>query len=467
MSALVINILAFLVPLILLPILISVVLFKNNLDLPYHWWLGVLLISLAAIVFHALQINPAVYSAIITVSILGFSVWQRQAIRLYVLRVKEFAQNTNYMIVIMTVIVITIGGLLEITTHPIPLGGDTFSIWLDKTKSIYSGVPYPALPVVEYPSLGPTFNAFVMRFTGNYKAVYGLFLGPIAYGFWVLSFLSLFNHRSGWILPTMLASNAIIFFDNYVINGYQDKIVMMCASMSALAYIQFFNEVSLSHREQGARKLQQLFLLGTFFAGMLGLIKSEGTIMGGILLGVGLLIILITRPKSMALSLKNYYVPVIMFIALILLWPLVLFAGKINLSTIQGNNLSIQSILDVPKNLGRIYVIWPYYVNYFLGVFPLLLISVFLTIIAFLKASYLRVSLVYLWTVWFVHLLFILIVFLSTRAPLVWHLDTAFSRLASQQVFVYPLVVLLVTAFLLDNTNYNVTYVESKSIVHL
>ncbi|MHB9056557.1 MAG: hypothetical protein ACYC2P_10455 [Paludibacteraceae bacterium] len=461
------NIIILFIPLVLLPILLSIALFRDSFDTAFHWWSGILLISLTAIIFHALNINPAVYCVIITVSILALSIWQKQAIKQHILRAKELIQHIDYVVVIMVVIVLVFSGILVVLTQPIPQGGDTFSIWLNKTKSIYSGIPHPALPVAQYPSLGPTFQAFAMRFTGGYEPVYGLFFGPIAYCFWVLSLFGVIKQRSGWIMVAILRSISMLFFDDYVVDGYQDKLLTMCASMSVLSYLQLFSEYSLPSNQEGSRMLQLLFWLGTFFAAMLSLIKSEGTIMGLILVGASLLAIYLTRPKQLSTFLKKNYPSIITFIVIVLLWPLILYTGNVNLSNIQGDNLTLESLFDIPRNIERIFFIWPYFINYFRKTSLMLFFSVFLTTFAFFKSPQQRISLAYLWLIWLVHSLFIVLAFLSTRAPLIWHLDTAFNRLTSQHAFIYPLIILLVIAFLLGTTNHKVTLVDSVSIANL
>jgi len=443
------NIVAIIIPLVVLPILLGTALFKDNFELPFHWWAGFLLISLATTIFHALKIDPAIYSIIITIFIIVLSVWQLQTLKKQFLRAKKLIQNIDFLVVIIITLVITISGLLEIFTHPLGVGGDAFSIWLNKAKSIYSGILYPALPIANYPSLVPTFNAFVMRFTGSYKPIYGLFIGPIAYCFWVLNLHDIFKRKSGWVMTATVSSIAILYFDDYVINGYQDKIIMMCASMSALAYLQII-KFGLSGNRAYTEKSQLLFWIGTFFAGVLSLIKNEGMVIGAILVGVSLLVIYSINPKQISTLLINKYAPIFTFITLAFLWPFILYTGNVDISKIQGDNLTLQSIFDIPRNIERIFIIWPYFTNYYRETFFMLILSICLSIISFLKATQLRKSLVYLWSIWFVHSIFIVFVFLSTRAPLIWHLDTAFNRLLSHHAFIYPLIILLIIAYLLE-----------------
>ena len=376
--------------------------------------------------------------------------------------IRKLTQSYDFLVVIIIILAITISGLLEISTHSSsPLGSDTFQIWLNKSKSIYSGIPYPALPVVEYPNLVPTFSAFVMNFIGSYQPNYGLYFGPIAYYFWVLSFLYIFKRKSGWIMIATVSSIAILFFNVDVINGYQDKIIMMCASMSALAYIQLAN-IDLSGSLVLSGKSKLLFWVGTFFAGMLSLIKSEGFVLGAILVGVSLLLIYSTSPKQLSTLLKNKYAPIITFITLVLLWPFILYTGNVDITNVQGDNLTLQSIFDIPRNIERIFVIWPYLINYFRKISFIFMLSISLSIISFLTATNLRKSLVYLWSIGFVHSIFVVFIFLSTRAPLIWHLDTAINRLLSQHTFIYPLIILLVTAYFLDITNQNDVFLKTN-----
>lgn len=453
------NIVAVIIPLVLLPILLSIALFKDNFELPFHWWVGFTLIGLSTIIFHALKIDPFIYSIIITVFIIMLSIWQLQTIKKQFLRAKKLTQNIDSLVVIIIALVIIISGLLETITHP-HIEGDTSSIWLNKAKSIYNGIPYPALPVVNYPSLVPTFNAFVMRFTGSYNPIYGLFIGPIAYYFWVLNLYDIFKRKSGWVITAVISSIAILYFDNYVTNGYQDKIIMMCASMSALAYLQLIN-LDLSGNRVWTEKSQLLFWIGTFFAGILSLIKSEGVVIGTLLVGLSLFIIYSINLKQIPTLLKKKYAAIITFITLVLLWPFILYTGNVNISNIQGDNLTFQSIFDIPRNIDRIFIIWPYFANYFRETSFMLILSISLSSLSFIKSTQLRKSLVYLWSVWFIHSIFIIFVFLSTRAPLIWHLETAFNRLLSQHAFIYPLIILLTIA---DFLEYQEDYPSSKNL---
>ena len=186
--------------------------------------------------------------------------------------------------------------------------------------------------------------------------------------------------------------------------------------------------------------------------------------MGIILLSSSLLAIYLTRPENITTFLKYNYKSIILFVGIVLLWPLILYTGNVNLSNIQGDNLTLESLFDIPRNMERIFIIWPYFINSFREIYIMLFLSVFLTIYALLKVPQLRISLSYLWLIWFAHSTFITLAFLSTRAPLIWHLDTAFNRLSSQHAFIYPLIILLVAAILFDTTNHNIPLVESESI---
>jgi hypothetical protein len=355
--------------------------------------------------------------------------------------------------VVIFVCLLTFAALLRVSTQPLFLGSDTFSIWLNKTKEIYLGKPYPAVAISSYPNLVPTFQAFVLRFVGRYEPIFALYFGPVSYCFWVLGFLSLFKQKSGWVMVIAMCSIAILAFDDFVINGYQDKIILMCASLSALAYLQFFTEFSLIKKQDGIKKSSQLFWLGTFFAGMLCLIKNEGIVMGMLLASLSVFIAYLYNPRQMGVFLRKNYMALPMFIALASLWPLTLYFGNADLTKIQGDSFTLEALFNAPKNIARISVIGPYFLNYFRGAILILFLSIILTLFTFWKAPQIRLTLVYLWAIGFIHSIFILLVFLSTRNVLSWHLATAFDRLMYQHSFIYIIIILFTISSLLNQSD--------------
>jgi len=350
---------------------------------------------------------------------------------------------------ILIALFIFVTGWVEIKTQSVA-GIDTFAIWLNKAKSIYVGEPFKTLTMTQYPALGPMFWAFTMRFTGRYEPIHGLFLGPVAYGFWILAHLSLFKKNNDWVTPAIIFPIAIFFYDDAVYNGYQDKILMMCAGMAVLTFTQFFLDETATNNHEIYNRKFNFFWLGAFFTGMLSLIKAEGMIMGLIIfLGVFFIVIcFFPKEKRREFFLANYPATLI-FAALLLVWPLILFFGGVDLTKVQGDSLSLQSSLDFFQNLDRFPVITLRHINYIQGILPIFTISVLLTLLALKNMPKIRVILSFIWLTWLLHLAFITFIFMVTRAPLNWHLDTAFYRLSSQHDFIYPLTILLVISTIL------------------
>jgi len=460
MLAQIINLLALSIPLILLPILLGTGITKHRLDLSTRWWLGFLLISLALIIFHALSIPPTVYSLLIIMIILVLLFWQREMLVLELLKTSKILTNPISWVWVIIALFIIVVGLVEIKTYPV-ISGDALSIWLNKAKSIYAGKSFWTLAIVQYPSLGPIFWTFAMRFTGGYEPIYGLYLGPIAYSFWILAHLSLFEQKNNWVIVAIIFSTAILFYDSTVYNGYQDKLVMMCAGMAVLTYVRYFLYSIDSSGWNFHNGRFDLFWLGTFLAGMLSFIKTEGAIMGLIIFSSTLFVVACSYPKGKRYEFfKTNYPPIIFFLALLSTWPLILYFGNVDLSKIQGDNFSLQSGFDFFKNLDRLPIIALRHLEYYHGIFPALTISILLTLLAFRSLPKIRIILSYVWLIWLAHLVFITLIFLVTRAPLIWHLDTAFNRLSSQHDFVYPLIISLIISCLLRKDH--VPFIENS-----
>ena len=344
---------------------------------------------------------------------------------------------------------IIVVGWVKIKTQP-TVGADTLVIWLNKTKSIYAGEPFRALTMAQYPNLGPMFWMFTMRFTGKYEPIYGLFLGPVAYGFWILAHLSLFKQKNHWIIPIIFFPIAILFYNDAVYNGYQDKLLMACAGMAVLTFTQFFLDNIDANDQNMYKRNSNFFWLGAFFAGMLSFIKVEGMIMGLIIFSGVLFIVVFLFPKEKhrEFLIANYPAALI-FTVLLLTWPLILHFGGVDLTKIQGDTLSLQFSFDFFQNLDRLPIIVLRHINYIQGILPIFTMSVLLTLLALKDMPKIRIALSYIWLIWLLLLVFITFIFMVTRSPLIWHLDTAFYRLSSQHDFIYPLTIILVVSNIL------------------
>ena len=431
-----------LIPLILLPFLLSISIFKDKLDFPIHWWTGILLLSLAATCFHALGVHPDTYSSFLALGIILGAFLRRKTI-LHFFHISRFSFDFNRAIVFFTLLVLLTYGVLQINTHAI-IGGDVFPIWLNKTKSIFSGIAYPSLPVVQYPSLIPTFNAFAMKFTGGYHPNQGLYFGLVLFFFWIFSFFNLLKSRFSFFDALVISFIAILSFDKSVFNGMQDTILMMGAGMASIAFIKHFEYSRSKIDDKLVLKGRGLYWVGIFFSGMLPLIKSEGIILGAILVGLSMVINFASTPNISISVIKRYILPVFIFILLVTIWPVILYTGNVNITNIQGDNLTLSSLLDIPHNLGRVPIIMKYFMSYVKSIYIYFFTSLVLSGIALWLSPKLKQTLLFLWCVGVLNWLFISIVFLSTRAPLIWHLDTAFNRLMSQHFFIYILSTLIV-----------------------
>lgn len=431
------NDLPFLISLALLPLLISVSVFENRLSIPFHWWAGAMIMGLFATVFHALSVRPDMYANIFLFGALFLLLFRWKKVLRYFQQIKWSINSPHTVVVILLVLVLY--GFLQINLYS-PISGDVFAIWLNKTKGIYNGVEYSSLPVVEYPSLIPTFNAFLMKLTDGYQPNRGLYIGVSMYFFWILTLLDLYKSKIKFIDALALSIVAIIGFDESFYNGMQDKIVMMGAGLAAIMLIKHFR-ASKFEINSGKRFFLQI---GAFFAGGLALVKSEGMVLGGIIVVLATIISMANSDFKIKLLIERYAFSVFVFALLLILWPTILYTGNVDITNIQGDSLTLSSLFDIPHNLERIPVLMEYFISYINSISEWFYTSLVLSVFGAWLVPELRKELVFLWGIAILSWIFIFVVYLSTRAPLIWHLDTAFARLMSQHIFIYVLSIIIV-----------------------
>ncbi len=435
-------------PYVVLPLLLGTVLFGIRLGPGLHWWTGFLLLGLCSVLAHALGADLRACGIAGIALIVGAAAWRSKAMWRALRQEWPRVTSMGRTIVLVAAAALTVAGLVQITMHP--LTSDALVIWLSKTKAIYAGLPYSLIAVRQYPSLVPTFEAFAMKLTGQYQPDYAAYLGPIAYFFWALSLLSLTGRNPGWVLTAILSSVSILMFGKPVVDGYQDVYIMMVGGLAALVYVRYLEQLSQSRVRGATEPPRLLFWLGASFSGMLGLIKSEGAVLGLILMFCALLCIGAGARKLEARWWRKYLAPSMLGVVLLLIWPAILLVQGVDLSSIQGSNITTSTILAMPQHVAQLPMIWPYFAQYMQQTVLLLGAALVLSGAAWATVPQRRPALAYLWLAWCLHTVFVFSAFLASQASLEWHLSTAFERLSDQHAFVYPLALVVAAEALLS-----------------
>jgi uncharacterized membrane protein YkgB len=185
-------------------------------------------------------------------------------------------------------------------------------------------------------------------------------------------------------------------------------------------------------------------LLATgMLTGSTALVKQEGMVWS-LILGITFLVAILGRSTQDGRRGADRVVApfVAAWIFASALWPALLWWNGVDVA-LQEEAFTAGSILRSLVQLDRWSAIRPYFTDYLVWHGPQLLGCLVVSAAAVGFTSPYRRIIGWLWTVLVLHLAFVLLVFLSTRLDLAWHLQTAFRRLAGQGDFVYSLLILV------------------------
>ncbi len=138
-------------------------------------------------------------------------------------------------------------------------------------------------------------------------------------------------------------------------------------------------------------------------------------------------------PRGAILSAARRLAPfLVAWIATALLWPAFMALHGLPFD-VQGGAFSAASVAGA--DLGRWSAIRPYVVTHIQERGAVIVASAVVSLAGALLVRGLRRALAFVWLAYAGHVSFLLLVFLSTRQDLAWHLSTAFGRLAYQGTF--------------------------------
>jgi hypothetical protein len=312
---------------------------------------------------------------------------------------------------------------------------DAVAIWYSKTRALASWRPLPELPYPAYPDLGPTAWALLLRATGAEQAGRLIFLA--LYAAWALSVSALLDRplprAAAWIVPMCVLAT---FDYRAVTSGYQD---MPIAALAGLAAVLLGRSLTTGDRTQAA--------LGLFFAGVMGMVKLEGVFLGAILAASWMLASCFAPRQPSAVRRVGLLAA---FAAPAAVWPALVAFNRIPLESFQGMAFEGIRPSDLISRFGRLPQILAALVH--LG--PTYLCAVGATtcvaITAWRRRPPVRPLLEFLSLAVAVHTAWIVAVFMLTNDDLVWHLETALSRLVFQQTCLWTTALIVAGVTLLD-----------------
>jgi hypothetical protein len=397
-----------------------------SLDVPIatRWAFGAMAIGTTVTVLHGFGASATMALAIAAV-IVAFGAARCAPVAAAVRR----ASMADRAVAALVLLPILAAALFTLST-PVD-AGDAVMAWYAKARSLLDWQPVSQLPYAEYPNLGTMAWSLLLRVTGwaNEPAARLVFLA--LYAAFALSVPDVLERprprHAIWIVPLALLAT----FDlRMATNGYQDVPV---ASMAGVAAVLFAAHLRTGDRARG--------MLALFFAGTLALIKLEGAVLGGLLVFVWLLVQRLAPLRS-----RSWTAGLLMFVALLALWPAIVSIYDLRLEQGQYNAFEGASLVDLAGRLSRL----PTIARAFIGTGPRFLVPLVALVVLASSAAWYSSStrrvLAFFAMAAVAHSAWIVAVFLLTNLDVNWHLATALDRLVLQQVICLWTPALIVSA---------------------
>lgn len=326
--------------------------------------------------------------------------------------------------------------LVAAATHVLasPLSAwDAVAFWWPKAAQLQHWAPISELTRPTYPDLGPMAWAMLSHVGGNAEPS-GRIILPLAA---VLSLVAISDVAPRPLRPSVVAIVGAMMLTFYgadsFTNGYQDALLAAAAGSSAIGLSLWLRTSPL---ERSRRGLWTPFLI----AGTLGLIKSEGAIVGLVIITAFFVVLLVTTDKNkLGAALAITVGPLIGWAVVTSMWPIIVAAHQLDPLVLQEGSFTLDGLMAVPSRISERAPVILSFVIRLVGGAPMgvaFLIAAPATVAALLWLAPAadpgaRTAIAFLCLAMLLHGLFIVIAFLATNAPLEWHLDTALVRLLS------------------------------------
>jgi hypothetical protein len=319
---------------------------------------------------------------------------------------------------------------IKVAANP-SLGWDGLAFWLSKTNSFYLGGSYFDMPHPHYPQLGSYMWAFFWKNSLIEKEYFGRLF------FYYLYLISIFTitlslKESSNIKKLILIFFLILFtfdFDGKL-SGYQDYLIFVLLILCFKILIEINSNLKI---------FQSLFyfILLIMTTMLLPWVKNEG-IFYAIFIAI---IYCFFNTQFLYKKIFFLFLVIIscstqIFFIKIILAESKTISGFVPLGQIPSIDGMIISNIFTIKELFFRFFYTSFYLIRSAFQYPLILINFFIFFISLKYYKYLK-NINIFYTFFFLNLAFIYVIYITTTAPFLWHLQTSISRLMLQTCGLY------------------------------
>jgi len=337
---------------------------------------------------------------------------------------KEILKKKNVIYEIAFILIIFF--LFIKTATNLGLGWDGLAFWLSKTNNFYLGKSYFDMPYPHYPQLGSYMWAFFWKNSLTEHEYLGrLFL---QYLYLMSIFIISFSFKSkSKIIRLIIISFLFLFtfdFDDKLF-GYQDYLIFVLLIFSSKILIEINSKLKILE----SFIFYVLLIMTTI---LLPWVKNEG-----LFYSVFIAIIYFFL-NSQSLYKRFFFLFIIIVNALIQIFFIKIILSNnhmtsnfIPLGQIPSiHNMIVLNIFTIKELFIRILYTSLYLIRSAFQ-YPLILINFLIFILSFKYFKSLKNINIY-YTFFFLNLVFIYVIYITTTAPFIWHLKTSISRLMLQ-----------------------------------
>ncbi len=401
-----------------------------------QWWLGFFVIGTLLAVRHIFELPyVVVYASLATLP--GLAIWRRG----FLLSMRQRITRPALLAMAFSIVFLT-ASIVRVLMSV--LRSDALEIWYNKALHIARAENFSATPFVNYPNFGSAWWAFFLRLVGLANENVGRILFPVLYGIGFAIFFQLLPKESKGKWTVALVWSSLLFLFSSIFHfgsGYQDGLIMLSTGVVALLFARLLKR-ELPDGQATPTCSHERFL-PFILAGLMVYIKNEAIILAGIIV-VSFVVIYALRHRPY--SLKQYLLPSGVFFLLSCSRPLLLLMHGISPARVQGSAFTLQSLVDLPQRFERSSAILAaFWQHWQIWSYILLFLLFCAAAVIWLRQCHtLMWQLSFLLSALLLHHVFVFTVFLATEADLMWHLDTAASRLLYQHHGLYALTILLI-----------------------
>jgi hypothetical protein len=394
---------------------------------PVAWAFGFIVLSLSFAVLDAARVpQPIAYAAVPLLATAAALVGRRRA-----------GADETPLPRLWSALVAAFAVCIAIETVWLPVNDwDAVAIWYAKARALLLWHAPADLPMPTYPDLGPAAWALMLSLTGLGNEPIARLVFPAICVAWLASLPLLFEGRGREWRPSLVVGLFIIAVATFdfqtATSGYQDPLI---AAVAGLAAILLGNALGIVKQEDEPPRGR--IALAFFFAGSLGMIKTEGAVLGVIMIGSWSIAFAVTRGWR-ALRAAVPVTTVLLYVALVLLWPVLMVVGGIDVSHMQRYTFQDHSVRRFIGGVSRLPAIGRGFAQVSLT-YSLVFLSAAVASVGALRSPWTRPILGWLWSIAALHSAWIAGVFILTNLDLEWHIRTALLRLVSQHAFVWVL----------------------------